>query len=240
MEPLLTYHGDDALKVAFLREIAAHEAADQLIKGTYGRMNGHFRGCAIGCSLHSLNRIQGKPELEKTDAHARIPTELGWPLWLAYLEDHIFERLPDDLARTWPRRLAEAIPVGAEIPDRVLAQVLRWTLVAETYGCIHATDDVEVKAIVARMGALFDRSIAGDEPSETEWREAARAARAAWDARTAWAAWAAWAACWDAWDAWDVRAASAAMDAFYPALSEEVLRLLRELQPGDRSPKERE
>ena len=53
MAPLVSYHGDANLKASFLREIAAHEEADQFLKGTYGEMNGHFRGCAIGCSLHS-------------------------------------------------------------------------------------------------------------------------------------------------------------------------------------------
>ena len=111
-EPLLTYHADPQLKAALLAELAKHEAADQFVKGTYGRMNAHFRGCAIGCSLHSLNVILGKPEQERTGDHSRYMTELGWPLWLALLEDTVFEHLPEDQAARWPRRLAEAVPVG--------------------------------------------------------------------------------------------------------------------------------
>src|SRR3990167_2686978 len=160
MSNLITYLGKPELKEAFLLEIGKHEAADQLVKGYYGQMDGQFTGCAIGCSLHSLNVLQGKPAvIDNVGLHERVPAELGWPLWLAYLEDNIFEQLPAELSRTWPRRLAEAIPVGVSVPDVVLAKLLRWTLIADTFGVVHATDDAEVKAIVQRIGALFDRSI---------------------------------------------------------------------------------
>lgn len=108
------------LKSRFLAEISKHEAADQLIKGSYGEMNGQFRGCAIGCSLHSMNIIQGAPDLlGRTGDHRRYPSALGLPIWLAYLEDDIFEQLPIELAKTWPRRFAEAVPVGAVVDDLV-------------------------------------------------------------------------------------------------------------------------
>lgn len=187
MNDLITYLGKPELKATFLVEIGKHEAADQIVQGHYGEMNGKFTGCAIGCSLHSLNVLQGKADpMASVSQHDRVPVELGWPLWLAYLEDNIFERLPDELATTWPRRLAEAIPVGVTVPDAMLAKLLRWTLVGDIFGVVHATDDVKAKAIAQRMGALF--------------------------------------AAWDAWAAWPVKAG------FYPALSEETLRLLRELR----------
>jgi len=216
---LRTYLGDPDLKASFLEEIGKHEQADMLRKGSYG--NGipdcGFKGCAIGCALHSLNKLQGKPPSElanDTGNHERYVTELGLPLWLAYMEDHIFESLPDNLSKTWPRRLAEAIPVGACVHDLVLAKILRWTLAAERFGARYATEDAAVVAVVDRIVALFDRTIRGDEPTSKEWD----AARAAWDARAARAARAAW----DAWAAYTC-------DAFYPALSEYVLSLLREL-----------
>lgn len=174
---LITYLGQPDLKAAFLAEIGKHEAADAFIKGTYGRMDGHFRGCAIGCSLHSLNVLQGRREDERTDAHARYEPELGLPIWLAYVEDNIFESLPMEAAKVWPRQFAEAVPVGVTVPDRLLAKILRWTLADPTYGCRHAIDRAEIRAVVDRIVTLFDRSIAGDEPSTAEWNEAARAAR---------------------------------------------------------------
>ena len=248
-----TYLNSPELKTAFLAEITKHEDADALVKGTYGQMNGMFKGCAIGCSLHSLNVLQGKTGAavaELTDRHDRYEAELGWPLWLAYLEDNIFESLPDELATTWPRRLAEAIPVGAVVDDVVLAKILRWVLADETYGVRYATDNEKIRGYIDGVIAGFDAEIATGGQATAEQREAA--ARAAWDAwaagaaRAAWAARDAWAAraARDAWaaraarDAWaagaalDAGAAGAAWDAFFPALSLYVLTLLREL-PSD-------
>src|SRR5262245_53942497 len=150
-----TYLNDPELKRAFLVEIGKHEEADQLLKGTYGQMNGHFKGCAIGCSLHSLNILQGKRHLFETDRHVRYESELGIPVWLAYLEDHLLERLPDDDARTWPRRFADAVPVGAVVTDRTLAQILRWGLADPTHGARSLTTGAEGGAVVDRMIALF-------------------------------------------------------------------------------------
>ena len=184
----------------------------------------------------------------RTDVHARYEAELGLPVWLAHLEDHLFESLPDDLAMTWPRRFADAVPVGAVVDDVVLAKILRWTLGADTYGVRHAATDAAV-AVIDRMIALFDREIRGDSPNATDWDDAARDAWAAWEAwDDAWAAGAAgdaWdaRAAWAARDAWDARAAWAARDdaraawaarddagdAFYSALSDYVLELLRAL-----------
>jgi hypothetical protein len=223
-EPMLTYLNDPALKAALVAEITKHQVADQIVKGTYGRTNGVWRGCAIGCSLHSLNVLQGRADLSQaTGDHARYESELGLPLWLAYLEDHVFETLSETESQTWPRVFAEAIPVGVTIPDRLLAKILRWTLAAETVGVRHATDDVEIIAVIDRMVALFDREIAGDSPTAAEWNEDAWAARAA---RAAWAAWAAWAAR-AAWDEPLHTGAKAAL--FTTALARYVVEELRAL-----------
>jgi hypothetical protein len=214
------YLNNPTLKDEFLAEIGKHEAADALIKGTYVQMNSDFKGCAIGCALHSLNILQGKTgkaAAKNTNAHVRYEEELGLPTWFAYMEDHIFEHLPDELAKTWPRRLAEAIPVGAVVDDVVLAKILRWVLADTEFGVRFATDDAESRGYIDDVAAMFDLEIAGH--ASTEQREAA-AARAAWDARAARDAWAAsWAACaaWDAWAAraaWDAWAAGAAWDAW--------------------------
>src|SRR5687768_16046107 len=146
---LQAYLNDSKLKADFLREIAKHEAADALIKGTYAQMNGHFKGCAIGCSLYSLNVLQGKKgkdAAKNTGEHYRYEAELGLPTWFAYLEDNIFERLPDELSKTWPRRLAEAIPVGAVIDDAVLAKILVWSLTDAEFGVRFATDQEDTRA----------------------------------------------------------------------------------------------
>ena len=264
---LITYLNKPELKDAFLAEIGKHEKLDAIIRGSYGQMNGHFTGCAIGCSLYSLSVLRGKtPQEAATNIsdHRRYEAELGWPTWLAYYEDSIFEHLPAELSKTWPRRIAEAVPVGISIPDTVLAKLQAWWLIHERFGVVNATDDAELKAIIMTSGDLFRQIGDGIDAPEaakeqaawdarTAWWDAwaartaragdartaraARAARTAWaaragDARTAWAArtvWTAWAArtaCLNA----DSLASVATRDAFYPALSEYLLSLLRDLR----------
>ena len=169
---LISYLNDPDLKARLLVEIAVHEQADEIAKGTYGTMNGSWRGCAIGCSLRSLNRIQGAKDINvETGVHARFPKELGWPLWLACLEDNVFENLPMDLAKTWPRRVAAAIPVGAVIADRVLAQILVWVLIDGEFGIRHATDRDDLKAWIDAIAVYIDADSQGQATAEQ--REAA-------------------------------------------------------------------
>lgn len=226
-----TYLGDATLKTRFLEEIGKHELADQFIKGSYGSGRGdRFRGCAIGCSLHSMNILKGAKDLTaKTGDHARYEKELGLPIWLAYVEDNIFEELPIEQAKTWPRRFAEAIPVGAVVDDIVLAKILRWCLADSEFGVRFATDDEEIRGYIDVIVAAFDAEIAGTAAAwAARATRAARDARAAWAARDAWAAWAAWAA--RAWAALSPEVKKA--PAFFPSLSEHVLTLLRALSPA--------
>src|SRR5947207_2722633 len=101
------FHNDPELKRRLLVEIGKHEAADAIVKGQYGEMGlpiEQFKGCAIGCALHSLNALNGKwcPVPKAVGDHARFPTELGIPIELAYHIDTMFENLPDDASQTWP------------------------------------------------------------------------------------------------------------------------------------------
>ena len=57
---MLAYHSDPTLKRDMLAELAEHRKLDQIVKGTYGQgTNGDFKGCAVGCSIHSLNKKRG-------------------------------------------------------------------------------------------------------------------------------------------------------------------------------------
>lgn len=96
---MLAFHNDPAIKAMFLARIAAHAAADEIVKGAYWE-NG--QGCAIGCTYHTAD-------------HMASEREAGIPVALAHLEDHIFESLPNDLAMTWPHRFMSAVPVGADL-----------------------------------------------------------------------------------------------------------------------------
>ena len=108
-----TFLNDHELKSGLLTELAWHREQDKLVKGSYGDQchNGDFRGCAVGCSIHSLNRLKGVKI--KTNNHRALAGAVGWPLWLLYLEDRFFEGTPDEYAMQWPERLTRAVPVGA-------------------------------------------------------------------------------------------------------------------------------
>ena len=97
-------------KPQLLEEIEKHRKADQILQGTYGKENGKWRGCAVGCSIHSINLKLNKDY--KTSDHSVYETELGIPEWLARVEDTIFEGLPVEKAVLWPERFTKAIPVG--------------------------------------------------------------------------------------------------------------------------------
>lgn len=185
------YHNDPAIKSALIAQLIAHEDADEIIQGI-GWENGH--GCAVGCTLHEYDHSQG-------------PAKLGWPEWLLRLEDGLFEEMTPRDAKGFPRRMAEAIPVGADL-EPVRLRFLYWTL-TDFLGRDWPAD---VNAALDDMGGLFARAIAGDEPDTAEWAKAERAAWAARDARDALAAGAAGAAraAGAAWAARDARAARAA------------------------------
>jgi len=94
--------------------VEKHRIQDQIIQGTYGEEeNGKWKGCAVGCSIHSLNLRLGK-DLD-TSNHKVYETELGIPEWLARLEDRIFEGLPKEEAVLWPGKFLESIQVGVDL-----------------------------------------------------------------------------------------------------------------------------
>ena len=170
-----------------------HERAikirDDIIRGKYGNNEAgkYFQGCAIGCSLHSLNLLQGKggtpDEVLNISQHDRYAAELNLPAWLARIEDHLFEHLPDAESLTWPRRFLAAIPVGVEIPNRIVPFLMRWDLAGGRYTGVTYPPSASAAegASIVEVLALFDRELAGDPPTLTEWQEAeARARAGAW------------------------------------------------------------
>ena len=81
---MIAYHGDAQLRADILAEIDEHRAHDQIIKGTYGEgKNGDWRGCAVGCAIHSLNRKRGTKY--STSEHAAFEQGFGIPELLARL-----------------------------------------------------------------------------------------------------------------------------------------------------------
>src|SRR3990167_5856830 len=109
----LSYHNDKILKRDIISEMKIHEKQDGIIKGTYSKMNGVFKGCAIGCGVESLNKKRGLSL--KHDNHATYSEALGIPEWLARLEDSIFEGLDEKEAKTFPVQFLKAIPIGVNL-----------------------------------------------------------------------------------------------------------------------------
>ena len=56
---------------------------------------GKFKGCAVGCTIDSLNLVLGKSY--KRHKHSVFEEALGIPEWLALLQDSFFENLPKGL-----------------------------------------------------------------------------------------------------------------------------------------------
>lgn len=208
---ILSYHSDAAFKRRFVRQIDAHKRADSIVQGLFGRMNGKFRGCAVGCSIHSLDRIDGrKTKRDETEYgdHSLLSKRLGIPLELAYLEDRIFERLPMALAKEWPGKFSRAIPVGRDLAN-VWPGFAIWLLTDEKFGVLQYATGAAAKAI-EDVAALYRRELLRDKPTREEWIAARNAADAAADAAAHAAAYAAAAAAYAAADAAYAYAAAAA------------------------------
>ena len=110
---MLSYLNDVKLKKEIVEEMKKHRKNDQIVKGTYGKENGMFKGCAVGCAIHSLNIRKGKDL--PYDGHRYFESELGIPEWLARLNDKIFEGLPGGDNTEFAVDFLQAIPVGVDL-----------------------------------------------------------------------------------------------------------------------------
>ena len=178
MVPLRAYHNDPAVKAKHVGHMRAHQEADELIHNQYWEDG---KGCAISCTVHSGD-------------HAAYETELGFPEWLAHLEDMFFERMTKTDSQRFPLRLLEAIPVGFADWDRLYHDICAFLLrdVCEfdrkRFPNVAATVDTVIR--------LHERRMAAGDPAWLAAREAAWAAQQMMAARTAESA--AYSAAWDA------------------------------------------
>jgi len=182
---MLSYQGDANFKRRFVRQMDAHRKADSIVQGVYGRENGTFRGCAVGCGIHSLDRIDKvkRADVSSYGDHVYLAERLGIPLALTRLEDRIFEGLPKAKALEWPGQFSRAIPVGADL-SLVWPRFAVWLLTDPKHGVHRLARTVAAKLAIAGVAKLYEREIAGDKPSLGEWR-VARSAAAAADAAAA-------------------------------------------------------
>ena len=103
-------------KEEFVKNLKWHQEQDAFVAGAYDAEDGlTFKGCAVGCSIHSIQlALKTKEDLKYSD-HSLYERYLGVPAWIAHLEDTIFEGLPVDRQKTWPVEFGEAINVGADL-----------------------------------------------------------------------------------------------------------------------------
>ena len=110
---MLSYHNDENLKALVVSEMNKHQEQDQFIKGAYEKLNGKFKGCAIGCTIDSVNKIFGRSY--KTSEHKVFEEALGIPEWLARLQDSFFENLPVGDNSQFAVDFLSAVPTGVNL-----------------------------------------------------------------------------------------------------------------------------
>ena len=238
--PLLAYHSDPKLKRAMLREVRKHQNADQIVAGTYGKRNGKWVGCAVGCSIHSLALIQGRTL--DTSNHMLFESEAGVPVMLARLQDVLFEGMPQSERTKFPLRFWTAIKPGADL-STVGWKFLHWLL---TRSGIGAYNDPIVSDAVAQCAAALEPLMRGEPVNASAARSAESAAwSAAWSAArsaesaarsAAWSAESAASAAWSAesaesaesaaWSAASAESAASAASAAYKTMADQLIALM--------------
>jgi hypothetical protein len=168
------FHNKSEIQKEYLDRVIAHSKADEIIKGKYWEDG---KGCAVGCTVHS-------------SSHRAYETELGIPMWLARMEDRIFEGLPSARAKKFPLEFLSAVNLGADLEKIKIPMLIFILESART----HTKNERSLKAIDGVLLQL--RKDVLDLPALREARAAAYDA-AVYDASAAAAAYA-YAAAYDA------------------------------------------
>ena len=105
-----TYHNDPEFKQRCVEAARHHAEIDRLRAGTYGKMNGVFHGCSVGCDAYDITG-----DVVNDNPHMTTAEYFGFPAWLEYLRDQIFEGLPYAERNQFHVRLKEAVPVGVDL-----------------------------------------------------------------------------------------------------------------------------
>lgn len=206
-----------------------HAKQDLLLAGTYGKMNGSFKGCSVGCDAFEIIGQEKAVQLLKeesfgTGLHRVVADHDGTPEWLELLRDAIFEGLPKDKRAWWHVELARSLPVGIDL-DPAKHMICITILKMSLENCDrwdNAYRDVCVAAI--------ERIIAcHSAPEKADWSAARSAARSAASAASA-ARSAAWSAASAASAESAARAASAAWSAAYLRIALAVIEIFKNLK----------
>jgi hypothetical protein len=176
---MLTYHNDPELKKKHIEMAKNHLAADMLRAGSFGEGLGEdFKGCSVGCFAYELTGSTDHP-------HKTLANSAGWPLWLVYLNDTLFEGLNETERLHFHVRLREAVPVGKDI-SKVLNQLIIFILDRNVKRLEKLDSTHEIKQIIdvtKQCRQLHVDVLSGVDVESSSWSAVESAARSAeWSA----------------------------------------------------------
>ena len=156
MNQLIAFHNKQEEKEALLKQLQEHYDQDEVIKGQYWEDG---KGCAVGCTVHS-------------DKHDCYETQLGIPVWVARLEDTLFEGMPNEKAKEFPLKLVKAIPTGFDNWQHIYHQLCIYILEKECKN----TDHPLVKQAICDIITLHRKESKEDKEWSAAWSAAGSAA----------------------------------------------------------------
>jgi len=172
---MLTYHNDPELKKKHIEMAKNHLAADMLRAGSFGEGLGEdFKGCSVGCFAYELTGSTDHP-------HKTLANSAGWPLWLVYLNDTLFEGLNETERLHFHVRLREAVPVGKDI-SKVLNQLIIFILDRNVKRLEKLDSTHEIKQIIdvtKQCRQLHVDVLSGVDVESSSWSAVESAARSA-------------------------------------------------------------
>lgn len=174
------YHNDQENKLEAILNAERHCDDDLLITDQY-TMNAYdafgkplVKGCSVGCDAYD---ITGQILTHSDRVHEITAEHFGFPVWIEYMRDHIFEQLSRAHRIDWHVNIKRAIPCGfteAQF-EQVRLKFLRLVMIDNqvTLGLMKLND----AEYLARTRSTFDCVIVFIENSLT--KDGASAARRA-------------------------------------------------------------
>lgn len=131
---------------------------------------GKFRGCAVGCAIHSLGYIEGN-EYDMED-NTMYESHFGIPEILGDLQDVIHEGLSDESFPTWPERFMEAVPTKTDL-SLVFPRFALWFLVDEENGILREAQFLRHREAIQNAAGLFSAITAKEQIPRQVWQDCA-------------------------------------------------------------------
>ena len=154
---MLSFFSEPGVKEAVVQRVREHQRLDQLIQRVYWDGS---KGCGIGCATHSSD-------------HRAFERLYNLPVFLAYMNEHIFESLPLEEAKGWTLRFFEALPVGVDL-ELVFPRFMQW-LLSDPDG-MRQYANAETLASIDTLVTLYSKRIAGIPfDGEAAWAASAAA-----------------------------------------------------------------